>query len=525
VGAYVLCRRIVGEELAMIVSTLIAIDPIQVEVSVIARPYALGNLLCVLSFIFLLVILDSKRALYTMAGGLGYAIIVAGIGYLNPALLLVGAAHAGVVIYWIVVQGRERIGREHEAEHAKSVGRPRRLLQAVRQSLPELLPKLLLWGAACILTGLLLMPVAQYTSQVRDFSDARRSYLLAAMVYSNLPLLALLIHNSTFIVAMNLLFFGRRLVPQRPATTAEVSTKVTSSSQELLALGVLWLVAPQLVALALVYGAGQSIFLSRYLSYTTLGAAIVVAYRVGAFDSRKWRLSLTVGLGIVICFWSLSQVSRGAGLSFAGRFRTLVNELEQVDSKGYWHTGDLVLFRTGFLEADLYPRQLPPQTSASIEGVLAAPISSLYAVRVPKPYILLSISNYCSDSVRTQAGQFFDVNKFYDEEFANRLRPYHRFWYCDDGGDGNGFLACFLPWLADALGKDLVVEDYLQQSSAALLIPARAARQELGARLVKEIPALAPRVLLIHCKDDAVLPNDTQTGNVGCEDNSFQGEK
>src|SRR5262249_14738280 len=71
---------------------------------------------------------------------------------------------------------------------------------------------------------------------------------------------------------------------------------------------------------------------------------------------------------------------------------------------------------------------------------------------------LLSKSHKRSDDVHTDAGGRYEPDGLYNRELAERLRGYNQFWIAsNDDADRKEFLACFLPWLADALGCDLTV--------------------------------------------------------------------
>ncbi|HMF13161.1 MAG TPA: glycosyltransferase family 39 protein, partial [Gemmataceae bacterium] len=92
-GVYLLCRRLVGLEMALIAALFVAVEPTQVTSSVLARPYALANLACVLSFAALLGLLKAGNPATAAPIAAGYAAAVAFVGYMNPVLLLVVVAH------------------------------------------------------------------------------------------------------------------------------------------------------------------------------------------------------------------------------------------------------------------------------------------------------------------------------------------------------------------------------------------------------------------------------------------------
>src|SRR5262249_51745888 len=57
-------------------------------------------------------------------------------------------------------------------------------------------------------------------------------------------------------------------------------------------MGRLWIFLPQLVAMVLAYSLTEAIFFSRYLSYTTLGGIIILAYYVTRAPTHQARLGI-----------------------------------------------------------------------------------------------------------------------------------------------------------------------------------------------------------------------------------------
>src|SRR5439155_23031320 len=94
-----LCRRVWNGKVALLAALFTALDPIQIGASVMARPYALAGLACIGSFYFLLLIVSPRRRRQPALGVVGYALCMASLGYLNPVLLLVAAAH-GAIVFW-----------------------------------------------------------------------------------------------------------------------------------------------------------------------------------------------------------------------------------------------------------------------------------------------------------------------------------------------------------------------------------------------------------------------------------------
>src|SRR5262249_47704990 len=107
---YFLCRRLAGVEMAVVAALFVAVEPVQVTIGALARPFALGNFACVLSFAALLGVLTAPRLGGAALMALGYGAAVAFMGYMNPVLLLVVLAHLGMVAYWAIAHGG-RAGR------------------------------------------------------------------------------------------------------------------------------------------------------------------------------------------------------------------------------------------------------------------------------------------------------------------------------------------------------------------------------------------------------------------------------
>src|SRR5258708_1124465 len=95
---FVVGGRIGGNIVGLVVALLTALDPMQVAISNLARPFALANLACVLSFLALVNILRARRTRDTALAAFNYGLDLALIGYLNPLILLAGAAHACAIL-------------------------------------------------------------------------------------------------------------------------------------------------------------------------------------------------------------------------------------------------------------------------------------------------------------------------------------------------------------------------------------------------------------------------------------------
>ncbi len=150
VALYALGRRLAGERTALAAALFAAVDPTQVAVSTMARPYALANLACVLSFLALVGTLRARRPRAITLAELGYGLTLGLIATLNPVLLLVWPAQALLVA--CALCGRT----------ADELGAPTRVLA---------------WLAGCLLAALLLWPQATYLRELRAFYARHREYL------------------------------------------------------------------------------------------------------------------------------------------------------------------------------------------------------------------------------------------------------------------------------------------------------------------------------------------------------------
>jgi hypothetical protein len=463
-GVYFLCRRFLGDEVALVAALFAAVDPIQVTTSTLVGPAALGNLACLLSFAALLGVLYGKTLREQMICSIGYGLSVAVIGYLNGVLLLVVVAHAGLVAYRLLnpdpTEGR----------------RPSSLMA---------------WLGGCALATLLLVPQMGYFVEVAQFAQAHQGYLF---LLGELRLTGIMLHNSSFLVALLIVSLASyvarqiQLGQQEAAETAVVGASVGASagtavleapappaapaprepaaelppppdSPDLVWLGRVWFFWPQIAALLQAYGLGQALFVSRFLGYTTLGGVILLAYWATRERTRDMRLGVAAAVALTIFLWGLLPVGRGFGLvspSTSWLAMRHVDELEQ--KKGSWKPGDVLLVRSSYPEADFLPDGLPEANRRHVVGALLSPYTTLYVSEKPRPVVLLSKSQRRGDKLQTDAGPEYDPTTRYDAKLAEELRGYNQFWIAsNDDADRKDFVACFLPWLADALGSDLQV--------------------------------------------------------------------
>lgn len=420
---YGLGRRGSGEAVALSAALLVAVEPLQIQMSVIARPYALANLACVLSWVALLRLLECGSA----RAALGYLVCVVLMGYLNTLYLLVGAPQLLLVGCWLR-RGTDR-GR-----------------------------KLGLWFAAGLLAGVLLLPQLSYLRAVGQFAREHQEYL-------NLVLLGtarfgiVLLHNYGVLGCLLILSLaGLVRVVWRPELTPDDTLAPAGPDAWLVEWGArLWFFIPQLLAVGFMYVAEQAMFLSRYIGYTTLGAALLLATAAARAGSRRF-LQGTIGLMVLfLLVFGERPASRGFNIKSWNEAQAHISWLDRLDQAKEWRAGDVVLLRPAFLEADFLPTGFPEATRPQVEGVVAAPWTTLYASRTRKPFVCLSLSQRHEERYTEYAGHLYDPTILYNEALAQRLRPYQRLWLFSFDWERHIFAACFLPWLADALSWDLRV--------------------------------------------------------------------
>ncbi|HZT78722.1 MAG TPA: glycosyltransferase family 39 protein, partial [Gemmataceae bacterium] len=169
-AVFFLIRRPFGDEMALVAALFVALDPIQVATSWLARPYALANLFVVLSFAALRGLLRTSEPRTAALLAVGYGACVAVIGYLNGLLLFVVAAHVGMVLYAV------RGGAGGTARQAAGY-----------------------WAGGLVFAAILLAPESAYLYQVSAFALDHRDYLTAVNeIHLFTPLKALVEHNLVF---------------------------------------------------------------------------------------------------------------------------------------------------------------------------------------------------------------------------------------------------------------------------------------------------------------------------------------
>jgi hypothetical protein len=491
-GLYFLCRRLISVEMGLVAAALAAVEMIQRDVSVMARPYAIGNLACVLSFAALLGALYARRSWAALLCALGYGLTVALMGYMNPLLLLVVVAHFGIVIYWL-------FGRKHLVQD----GGPAAAMGA------------LWWATGCVVAALLLWPVAPYMVSVQTFAYAHSDYMLK---YDPRQLQTIFRHNSTFLVALLVVYVAAYIVGQqmgprseapedvddaedRPSPTADeprpaahsvtaapgsgaaAGTAISPSpaaesvpapagtfepppldSPDAIWVGRLWLFLPQLAAIMLAYGAAEAIFVSRFLSYTTLGGLLILAYWATRERSRDVRLAVCAATVLAVFLMGFLGISHGFRLNDGSVAWKLSNDIDKLKS---FEAGDVLLLRSSLMEGDFLHDEVPEENRRHVEGVIKAPLTTLYGPTKPVRIIVLTKSHN-TERARTVAGHMCHADQFYTAELGKQLHDCPKqFWIVnDDVPEFGKFLSCFLPWLADQAGCELSVARNRPRESA-----------------------------------------------------------
>jgi hypothetical protein len=487
-AVYFLCRRLLGAEVALVAALLAAVDPLQVEVSVMARPYAIGNLACVLSFWGLLGILYGRSAAGRGVAAVLYGLCLAVIGYVYPVLLLVMVAHVGMVAYWWLGRPREEAAL---ASAPLGATPPMNADEwAFNRAPPRTAGQLLLWLFGAALGLALVLPELDYFQKIWQFSKAHQDYLFDTEPRVLTNFLAL---NSTFLVALLAVSLATLAMKQLSGSGqgaargqgtgpvgdagAEAPAETTPAEQaalppqpenpDLLWLGRCWLFLPQI--LFMVLGYLLQLNSSRYFTYVTLGGVILVAYWATRERARDVRLGVVGMVALAMFLWGFTDWTLGAGLVTSQNGAGIVELLNRTES---WRPGDdVVLYRSGSLEADFLPDGVPAANRVHVEGVLAAPITTLYTSKVSRPYVLLSLSQRRNDREKTWLGRHYDPSAYYTEELARKIGQYQRFWVCSGDWNRRAFLASVIPWLANTQHWDMLVARHRDAPERYFLVP------------------------------------------------------
>ena len=421
-GIYFLCRRLIGSEVALVAALLAAVDPFQVVTSVMARPYALANLACVGSFFFFLLIRQVRAPVGAVAADAGYGVCMALVGYMNPILLFVGVAHFGLVIHWFL-DGLRLTTLRRSVGHTllRSVVKrgatvlPRALLclagcgiagvllvpelgyirevqqfsHAHREYLSNLqfgsgFLKIFVLHNSTLLVALLVVSIAGYIirrsteglpaggqegrermedrgsrMEVNDAGEDRGSRIEDGeeLISSSIlhPPSSILHPPSSILHPPSSILHPPSSILHPPSSPPPLP-----DNPALLWLGRCWLFLPQVFPLVLSFAAGQPMYLGRYLSYTMLGGAILLAHWATRDRSREIRLGLSATLALTMLLLGLtSWITDRTGLTtltgYTESREKIVKKLDEPNAQGQppWQKGDVVLVRSSLLEADL----------------------------------------------------------------------------------------------------------------------------------------------------------------------------
>lgn len=512
-GIFFLCRRLINTEIALVAALLAAVDPMQVATSMLVRPFAIANLVCVGSFFCLILIKQSCCVAGRSLAALGYSVCMAFLGYLNPVLMFAGVAHLGMVGYWYFAGAAEGAAVGDDTPwKARLVIWKNALVASFRENRKRATAVALMWLAGCGLAVLFMLPQLNYIEQVQRFASENRDVLSNFPFPSHYLMRTFLLHNSTFLLALLVVSIAGYVLRRSTESFSEGGAGSTPESEvrsqmsetgrheptvrlpaegsqlesqhattlavapphnpplvpplpdvpDVLWLGRLWLFLPQVVPFVLSFLVGLSVYQSPYLSFTMLGGAILLAHWATRDRSRDIRLGLCAALVLTVFLWGLTKWSLvDTGLAtrtgYAEKIESL-DRLEAISEKTKqirWQDGDVLLVRGGFVEADLLPVE---QNTERLREAVAAPYTIGMGAKdnIPKPVIVLSHSNFRNSLIRTKTGQQALAEEFYTEELARQLRQYKRFWYVGlpKSDEEHRFLACFLPWLSDALNPD-----------------------------------------------------------------------
>lgn len=487
VAVFFLCRRLFGTEVALVAALFVALDPMQIATSWLAQPFALANLATVLSFAALWGLLHAGKPAAGALLALGYAVCVAAVGYLNAALLFVVVAHVGMVVY------------------------------ALRGGAAGAAWKAACWGLGLAVAAGLLAPEFSYQSRVYEFGRAHRDYLaelnklwVLRVLWHNLALIGglLLVPVVGYIIRWQLEGGGPEEKPEGEAAPAPegalggtdggAATAITAApaaapavaptaapaaaeaepepegeplpeNDEALWMSRLWVFLPQAAAMVVAALLLQTIFATRFLTFTTLGGAILIAYYATRDRRRDVRLGVAGAVAVALfAFGFADKWSLGDGRLFSNaKARDIVARqdvsggLAGTGMVSAWKEGDVVLMRSGLLEADFLRTDIPPQARPQVERAILAPLTTLYPDRNHKPVIALTFSQYRTEKIKTPGAEKAPLQDYYDAEFVAKLKGYQRYWMTGVGPDADPnswyYLTCFVPWLASELDRGPLV--------------------------------------------------------------------
>ncbi len=411
---------------------------------------------------------------------------------MNPLILLVGVAHVGLIICWsfgLLSEWRADYVDPNGvtgAEDVYSAGFP---FARVRN-------KLFCWFAGCSLSALLVLPALGYIREIGDFTRLHRTYL------DNMSgpagwLIIISFHNLTFLIALLTLSIvriiaGKRIraavPPQRDSDRPVPASHFTQDganeirqpvdaefsnvkSPEILWMGWIWLILPQAAGIMMTLLGAKSSFCSRYFTYTTLGGELILAYLIVRNRTVKLRIVMAAATASIIFLWGLTPRGHGLGLTTPLYAQELVHRLNRLDEGGLRQSGDMILLRGAFLEADFVPDQVPSENLHAVQGAILSPITTLYVIHERGPLVSLSLSNRRGETGLSSNQSFaYQPERFYNDDLARRLQNSRRFWLCDPLEYRDSFLHGFLIWLAKAGGSTLRVTIDIESGNRTFLV-------------------------------------------------------
>lgn len=432
VTMYWLARTVAGTDAGLAAALLTAVEPMQIAASVMARPYALAVLAGMVSFLALYNYLVASETWKSAIAAAVLSLCTAFIGYMNPILILICLPQAILVLVWLGRRGWQR-----------------KSWRAV------LLPGLGL-AAACLGAALLLYPQIKYVQEVRAFNSSHREYLnwylpqRGAFLY---------LHNAGILGAsFASLIVGAiasRVFGQRDGNQSRAEAPIPPGSTDLLLMGLLLLLIPQAFVSLVDNGTNHSMFMSRYLVYTQLGWIVAFAGTVIRTRSPLVRWSALLAATVVFSALGFLATGRGIQLDTRSFMMDAVHELNRLESLGGIRPGDVLLIRSGFLEADLPVEKFPEAMRPDLQGLSAAPMLSLYPTAARRRYVVLGLSHRYGLSWTSNF--LLREQNYVDRLRANQLHEYQRFWILDGCGGKDPFAQCILPRLANILNCDLRV--------------------------------------------------------------------
>ncbi len=491
---FFLVKRFLGMEAALAAALFAALDPVQLALSWQARPYALGNLCAALSFLAVVGLLSAKNKVCVGLWALGYGIFLALVGYFSPAMLVIVGAHLAMIVYAATTRKEAGIGLR--------IG---------------------LWLGGVVLAAVLLVPEIGYYAELWRFGQEHGPYL--AHVANFKVLTTFFFHNLTLIAGLLLVVAAGAVVrwqmqpgDEEPASEGEnanpaakaesttpsptsISTRPMENSapatslvstpikpepsepvveeplrpehRELIWFAMFWVLLPQLLALMGTAASNQPSFATRFMGFTTLGGAILLAAFASRERTREARLGIIGGLALgILVLGFFPDYSAGVGLFGNDRgpemMQLMRTQFDLPAEKPTWQEGDVILMRSALPEVDFVKSSIPEKNREAVKRVGYAPVATLYPDSRHRPIILLTYSQYRSETLRPGVGKYCqaDLEKYYDDQLAKEVSRYNRYWIAGLTPRAPGrksefnsplYLACTVLWLADRSDWDLTL--------------------------------------------------------------------